>query len=129
MLTVLGRGARDEEALVGGVGHHLVLALLPQWPLLLDCALVVIVLWPFSPEEPELVQDCSQEREEEKAGEDCKDQDPQGDRAGFWWFKGQHLSCDQMGSVTEVGRVHSIWQLCHPGDQLGGDLNVSSWYF
>ena len=24
-----------------------------------------------------------------------------------------HLSCDQMGSVTEVGRVHSIWQLCH----------------
>ena len=85
-----------------------------------------------------------------------------------------------MGSVTEVGRVHSIRQLCHlqrtefkrwpkfdhnlrlylrnwqagnvlflnscddnnngydgdhadeedyPGDQLGGDLNVSSWYF
>ena len=33
----------------------------------------------ISPEEPELVQDCSQEREEEKAGEDCKDQDPQGD--------------------------------------------------
>ena len=24
-----------------------------------------------------------------------------------------YLSCDQMGSVTEVGRVHSIWQLCH----------------
>ena len=24
-----------------------------------------------------------------------------------------YLSCDQMGSVTEVGRVHSIWQLRH----------------
>ena len=82
-----------------------------------------------------------------------------------------------MGSVTKVGRVHSIWQFCHlqrtdfiqerttfnhkrlylrnwltgsvfyvnshdddkgddndheedyPGDQLGGDLNVSSWDF
>ena len=33
----------------------------------------------ISPEESELVQDCSEEREEEKAGEDCKDQDPQGD--------------------------------------------------
>jgi len=64
MLAVLGGGAGDEKTLVGGVGNHLVLALLPQWSLLLDGALVVIVLWPFSPEETELVKDCSQEGEE-----------------------------------------------------------------
>ena len=80
----------------------------------LDCALVVVVLWPFSPEhkshnpsyrllktkshvcwwkpkspeESELVEDCCEEGEEEEASKDGEDEDPQGDRARLWGLQG-----------------------------------------
>ena len=37
-----------------------------------------------------------------------------------------YLSGDHMGLVAEVGGVHPIRQLGHPGHQLGRDLNVTS---
>ena len=85
----------------------------------------------ISPEEPELVQDCSQEREEEKAGEDCKDQDPQGDWSGFWWFKGQHLSYVVVVVVNMVVvMVMLVVMRIYKGiEPASGGSSASTWVF